>query len=281
MRLGFADSRLIVVARIVLLALAASAVAVAYSVGRRESSASSGVVYACPMHPNVKASSPGDCPICRMALEPVRLASTPASSGVAAGLARSFTLPDALALRTFGDTSRCKRFDTPMEMRAPAEAETADSGVVVLHLDEIELLQPGERGLFFPLTSSTAGAPAGIPVHLTSDPPVPRETSTSLVRFRVDPGAALVPSQAGSLEFARRVRRGLVIRAASVIQSPDGPYVFVVSPDRRQLTRRPVVIGSILYENAAVISGLRENEYVAAKHTFFLDAEQRLRGATL
>jgi multidrug efflux pump subunit AcrA (membrane-fusion protein) len=116
---------------------------------------------------------------------------------------------------------------------------------------------------------------------MTSDPPVPRETSTATMRFRVDAGRELVPGQAGSLKFAGRLRHGLVIRASSVIQSPEGPYVFVVSPDRKQLTRRPIVIGSILYDYAAVISGLRENEYVAAKHTFFLDAEQRLRGTTL
>src|SRR5260370_10533736 len=30
-----------------------------------------GTVYTCPMHPQIRASAPGNCPICGMALEPV------------------------------------------------------------------------------------------------------------------------------------------------------------------------------------------------------------------
>ncbi|MEX3633529.1 heavy metal translocating P-type ATPase [Paraburkholderia sp. BR14320] len=36
----------------------------------------SGVIYTCPMHPQIRASAPGTCPICGMALEPV----TPAAA---------------------------------------------------------------------------------------------------------------------------------------------------------------------------------------------------------
>ena len=35
------------------------------------SSASSGVVYTCPMHPQIRRNAPGNCPICGMTLEPV------------------------------------------------------------------------------------------------------------------------------------------------------------------------------------------------------------------
>lgn len=31
----------------------------------------SGVVYTCPMHPEIKQNTPGQCPICGMNLEPV------------------------------------------------------------------------------------------------------------------------------------------------------------------------------------------------------------------
>ncbi|MCG5078994.1 copper-transporting P-type ATPase [Paraburkholderia tagetis] len=36
----------------------------------------SGVIYTCPMHPQIRASAPGSCPICGMALEPVLPAGT-------------------------------------------------------------------------------------------------------------------------------------------------------------------------------------------------------------
>ena len=73
----------------------------------------------------------------------------------------------------------------------------------------------------------------------------------------------------------------LVVRAGAVLESPEGPYVLVVSEDRRTVTKRPVEVGNVIYGYAAVVSGLRENENVAATHTAFLDAERRLRGGAL
>ena len=34
--------------------------------------AQNGVIYTCPMHPQIRRSEPGNCPICGMALEPMR-----------------------------------------------------------------------------------------------------------------------------------------------------------------------------------------------------------------
>ena len=104
-----------------------------------------------------------------------------------------------------------------------------------------------------------------------------------LVRFRLDDhaGAALQPKEIGSVKFATRLRNGLVVRESAVIQSPEGPYVLIASEDRRTFTKRPVQIGSTLYEYADVVGGARENEYAVALHTFVLDTERRLgrRGA--
>lgn len=38
-----------------------------------KSSSSSGQIYTCPMHPEIKQEKPGDCPICGMALEPMQI----------------------------------------------------------------------------------------------------------------------------------------------------------------------------------------------------------------
>jgi hypothetical protein len=75
------------------------------------------------------------------------------------------------------------------------------------------------------------------------------------------------------------LRNDLVVPDSAVLDSPDGPYVLVVSDDRRTLIKRHIEIGTVLYGYAAVVAGLRENEYVAGK-AFFLDAERRLRGGT-
>ena len=79
------SSTAVLAARIVLLLIAATSVVVAFVVTRDgvPGSSEAAGAYVCPMHPEVTASAPGDCSICKMALEPAktaRAAETPAPS---------------------------------------------------------------------------------------------------------------------------------------------------------------------------------------------------------
>lgn len=66
-------SRLLLLVRSLLLALAGAAALGSFVLLDRESTAdAANNVYVCPMHPQVRARAPGDCPLCRMALEPVK-----------------------------------------------------------------------------------------------------------------------------------------------------------------------------------------------------------------
>jgi hypothetical protein len=60
-------ARFVAAARWVLLAALVGATALAFRAPARAPS-----VYQCPMHPEVRSASPGSCPLCRMALQPVR-----------------------------------------------------------------------------------------------------------------------------------------------------------------------------------------------------------------
>ena len=168
-------------------------------------------------------------------------------------------------------------------MRAWAWAESRDVGVALYPRDQAEMLKPGEEGLFEPESGPRGPNPHGIKVHLAEQAPEPWDASTVLVRFRLDDhaGAELEPKEIGSVKFALRLRNGLVVRESAIIQSPEGPYVLIASEDRRTFTKRPVQIGSTLYEYADVVGGAREDEYAVALHTFVLDTERRLgrRGA--
>jgi hypothetical protein len=62
-----AGARLVAVARWVLLGALIGATALAFRAPARPP-----VSYQCPMHPEVRSASPGTCPLCRMALQPVR-----------------------------------------------------------------------------------------------------------------------------------------------------------------------------------------------------------------
>jgi len=65
-------SRTVIVAlRIVLLVAAAGALAAGVFIGAGRHADVAREHYTCPMHPEVETTSPGQCPICFMALEPV------------------------------------------------------------------------------------------------------------------------------------------------------------------------------------------------------------------
>jgi hypothetical protein len=268
----------IVAGRILLATIAAAAAVFALAHSDRAVRVAGAKSYVCPMHPEVTSPAPGTCPICRMNLVPKAGRSTDLE-GSAASLLRLGNV--STELRAFDAVSRVKRFATSLEMRAPAWAESSEIGVALFHRDQSRLIKPGEAALFSVSSAgSERGEPASVAVHATDQPPERWDEATDLVRFRVDSGAQLEPNQTGLVKFATRLRNDLVIRESAVRDSPDGPYVLVTSNDRHTLSKRPVEIGSRLYDYAAVISGLAEGEYVVAKHAFALDAERRFGSAT-
>jgi hypothetical protein len=262
----------IVATRLLLVAIAAGALVVAV-VARRVSrapaaaAASAQPSFVCPMHPEVKSSSPGDCPICRMALEPIANVAEVAREPAALQLATV-----SRELRAFDAVSRVKRFDTSQEMRFAAWAESRDTGIALVYKDQAKLLVAGEEGQF----ASLNGPGATSAVRVGSEPPEPWDGSTVRVRFRAAPGVTLAANVTGSVKFATRLRHDLVIREGAVLQSPEGPYVLIATNDRHTLTKRRIEVGSIMYGYASVISGLKEDEWVVALHAFALDTARRL-----
>lgn len=268
----------IVAARVLLLGLAGGAVVTAFSIAKRERARAvdPGGAYICPMHPEVSSAAPGDCPVCGMALEVRKIEAAPvAASPGADANAVTFQLPQTAAIDTFDDVGYGKMFETSREMRAPAWAENHELGQAVLYRDEIAMLEPAEGATFSPATRRKNGSPSWIEVRRVDEPPIAWDRATALVRFRVNANARLVPGQVGSLKFATRTRNMLAVRASAIVQSPTGPYVFLLAKDNRTLTKRPVEIGAVRAGHAAVLSGLAIGERIAAQNTFFLDAERR------
>jgi hypothetical protein len=226
--------------------------------------------YVCPMHPKVTSPKPGTCPICKMDLVPAKPNAAPPKAA-----ADSFTVGAHAEMRHYEAVVRVKSYALSKEMRVPAWMQDSEIGVAILHLDEVELLESKEKGFFLPLKPRTGDPPDGIKLELTDERPTKWDRSRVLVKFRVTPKAGLLPLQTGSVKFEGRLRRGLVVQASAVLQSPEGPYTFVVTDGRRTLTKRPIEIGSVVHGYATVISGLRRGEEVAATHVLSLDAERR------
>src|SRR6266851_5931875 len=267
---------LVIAGRILLLLVAALALVSAFALAgardrdRARAEQSSTERYVCPMHPEVVSRVPGECPICRMALE----RASAAEKG-----------PSAAARNGIVDVAR-RRVVTQL-VRAPAWLARDGAVTAVLHKDDLVGLAPGEHALLF----GTATPGAGIPVHLSPDPPGPWDASTVLVHFRIDRTAPVTKEETGWLQLAPRPRELLVVPSSAVLYSGAGAYVLAAPPGGHTFTSRPINIGRILdsgyvaglsgdhFGAIVVLSGLEEGEQVVAGDTFFLDAERRLQAA--
>lgn len=89
---------------------------------------------------------------------------------------------------------------------------------------------------------------------------------------------ALKPGMSAFVELAEPGRTGLTIPDSGLLPTGERTLAFVeTSPGR--FAPREVVVGARVGGRAEILSGLQENERVAAQAAFLLDAESRLRGA--
>jgi hypothetical protein len=210
--------------------------------------------YACPMHPDVTAAEPGDCPICRMALERRTAVASPPP------------LPD----QDVGATTVARRRTFSQPVRAPAWVHGAVVSAI-LSLDDLASLDPAERARFRP--SSPAAKP--VVVQRTAEEPAPWDEATALVTFAAAPGEGPLQADAtGWLDLEERPRPRLVVPMTAVIQRETSALVLVVSGGR--FAPREVRLGRVSQGVASVVAGLREGEAVVARGAWFLEADRRL-----
>ncbi len=134
-----------------------------YSFATAASSGTAAVLYQCPMHPEIVADHPGDCPICHMTLERVSAEriEAPTSSSAPAGPAGSAAPPapagvspvvlaldrvQAIGVRT----AKAEERPTGGALRAPAIVEAPEQNVAEVHVRAagyVEAIAVGQTGV--------------------------------------------------------------------------------------------------------------------------------------
>jgi hypothetical protein len=277
----------IVAVRLLLLALAAAALTAAVAIGfngREADQAAAAVRYACPMHPEVRAGAPGECPICRMALERVGR-QAPATMRAAATENADFAAVENVRKHNIVDFVRYRSLLVPLrELRGPASVGAGGEVTALFYDDEIASLEEGETGMFTP----TSAPNLVIPLRRVAGAPERWDRSTSRIRFRAVADRSgrrlghpsetrLTAGQVGWVELAPRPRQVLNVPVSAVVQSPEGPYVLAWTGSGFNFEKRPIEIGETFLKQGltVVLSGLRANERVVGRATFFLEADRR------
>jgi hypothetical protein len=283
---------LIVGLRVFLLVAAACAVVVAVTIAARgrADGGKATIRYACPMHAEVRSAIPGECPICRMALERVGFVPGKQRYVEGAGTIDLHAIDNVKKHNIIDFVRRHALLPVLRELRGPAWVDEDRTISAIFYNDQIAAMAPDEAATFLP--GDGAGAAEPVVARRTIDAPMAWDRSTSRLLFRVAKDAKngkdgkdakasrLAAGQVGWLEVAPLPRAVVGVAASAVLQSPEGPYVLAWTGHDYTFVKRPIEIGETFHRQgfAVVLAGLQPNDRVIARATFFVDADRRLDG---
>lgn len=179
-----------------------------------------GAIYTCPMHPEIRQEGPGACPICGMALEPLRVTASDAPDPELKSMSRRFwfSLPLALGVSTLDMGGHALNFDmqlsawiqlvlaTPVVLWGGAPFFTRGwRSLVTRHLNMFTLIALG-TGVAYLYSIMAVAAPDIFPASMRAHGIVP-------VYFEAASVITLLVLLGQMLELKARARTGNAIRA--------------------------------------------------------------------
>jgi len=274
----------VVVARLALLLLAAALGLATVAIAQRDTGNQvASARYGCPMHPEVHSENPGQCPICRMALEPNKSGVSSIPEGAMPGMADLAAVENVRKHKVL-DFVRMRALPIEVrELRGAAWIDPDRTLRAVFYTDQANVIAPDDVATFSP----TQAPETSFAVRLIPGPRADWDSSSTQLHFELKaqpPGklpAAPTPGQVGWLEVQRKPRSVLTVPVNAILQSPQGPYVLRALGGFK-FEKRSIQIAETFTKQgiAVVLSGLEPQDRVVARASFFLDADRRLQSGS-
>ncbi len=224
--------------------------------------------YTCPMHPEIKQSGPGNCPICGMRLVKVE-AKQPDTKEKASDIQSSDRQMGLSGVGKYTVTKKDLVFSIPVSGRL------LSSKTIAFQVYESDI-SAVKKGLEFSGSTNTNEELQGkiSEVENLIDP----SSRTIRVLGSLDKSAVKSIVE-GSFhgEIKGTLKDQIAISEDAVLHTGTKDLVYMISADNK-LTPTPVTLGVKAGKEFQVLSGLKEGDIISAGPNFLIDSEAKIRG---
>ena len=232
------------------------------------------VYFTCPMHPQIHADHPGECPICHMKL--IQVKGTNQNQVSEQEDVRSPIQTTAAQLGLVG-IQKTEVEKMTLKAKIPISGRFLSSSSVAFQIYESDLRYV-KPGLTFKGASSFYPEEEIVGFISSVDSIVDPTSRTVRVVGAIKKGPRGTPSETGfrgDIEIELKDR--IAIPESSVLHTGSGDLVYVFTKGN-ELTPRKVTLGLKTESFYDVLSGINVGEAISSGPNFLIDSESKIRG---
>lgn len=237
--------------------------------------AQSASYWTCPMHPQIHADHPGECPICHMKL--VQVKATPADDA-AERAERAAVTGTREQMKLLGvQKEEVEKMD--LRVKIPVSGRFLSAGTLAFQIYESDLryVKPGLP--FSGESSFYSDEPVAGTISSVDSIVDPTSRTVRVVGSVKKAPRGILPETGfrGQIELTLKDR--VAVPESSVLRTGSGDLVYLFEKDN-ELSAKPVKLGIKAEGFYDVLEGLEPGQWISSGPNFLVDSEAKIRGVS-